>query len=124
MMKKIFIGLFLVGCIELLAQAQPKDTTAKHYLIVWINYSVKKEGIRPYFEIDKGTSKSHPLNQNNFWNAEGIIRVSDEGKNFTINNEVDLLEFLSGKGWRINARSQVVLISKNYIQYLFEKDIP
>jgi hypothetical protein len=89
-----------------------------------VSYSVKKEGIKPHFEVDKGTSKLHPFNQNNFWNAEGIIRVSDEGKNFTINNEVDLLEFLSIKGWRISMRSEVVLMSKNYIQYLFEKDIP
>jgi hypothetical protein len=117
-MKKIFILLFIIviASTETFSQVQ-KDST-REYIVLWVNYSVVKEGVIPKLYIETGTSKNHSLYgvvKNG--DADNII-FTDENSTKVFSSETDILNYLSVIGWKIYDIKVVNLLSKDYIKYL------
>lgn len=130
-MKKIIVALLVIptvffsGTVSAQSNSTTVETTEsvakKSYLVVRVNYVQKKSGTLSRIQVDLGSSKTHPLH-NVIWNMDGVLRVSENGKNFNIENEVDLLEFLAARNWKMVSVKEVNIMNTDYIQYLFERE--
>ena len=120
-MRKILILIFILVVASAKTFSQTEKDSTREYVVLWVNYSVVKEGVTAKLFIDAGTSKNHSLYgivKNG--DADNII-FTEEYTTKVFNNETDILNYLSNAGWKICDIKVVNMLAKDYIKYVFYK---
>jgi len=92
----------------------------KYFCSVFVKQLLKRDGIQSEFSIDIGFNSQHPL-RNVAKSIEGkAVKINDGVTNQVFLSELDLLSYLSSKGWKIINIDYPKIISYTYTRYLLE----
>ena len=92
----------------------------KYFCSIFVKHLLKRDGIKSEFSIDIGFNPQHPL-QNIAKSIEGkAVLINDGIINQVFSSEIDLLSYLSSKGWKIINIDHPEIISYTFTRYLLE----
>lgn len=115
--SKLLILFWLIVCaasqISLAAQ-----TLDDGYMILRVQYKVGNDGIREELTLEKESdNQESSLKQG----PDGqIIEMTEDGGQTMLNREVNVLNSLHRKGWRVVSTEIFEMGSRTYRQYLLE----
>ena len=113
-MKKFLLFILLFAAAFSFGQNQ------QEYAKVRVQYKIKFSEYQYEVFLDIGKNGSHSL-AGKVSNQDGVVVVKDENGILNFESDIDLLNYLGKKGWKVTYSGQNKILDTEYTEYLLER---
>jgi hypothetical protein len=114
-MRKLLVFLLLLAAGFTYAQNQ------QEYLKIRVDYKIKFAEYFYELTLDIGKNGSHSL-AGKVENKDGVVYVKNENGMLDFESDIDLLNYLSKKGWKVMYTGKNKILDTEYTEYLLVRD--